>query len=56
MTIITESVSKILGSLIIQNNNNDKLIFVYDRDRKFSMHKGSVTIKPEKVEVYIPTM
>ena len=41
MTIITESVSKILGSLIIQNNNNDKLIFVYDRDRKFSMHKGS---------------
>ena len=41
MSVITESVSKILGSLIIQNNNNDKLIFVYDRDRNFSMHKGS---------------
>tara|TARA_B100001121_G_C18621563_1_gene589613 strand:+ start:85 stop:1005 length:921 start_codon:yes stop_codon:yes gene_type:complete len=41
MSIITESVSKILGLLIIQNNNNDKLIYVYDRDRNFSMHKGS---------------
>ena len=41
MSVLTETVSKILGSLINQNDNNDKLIYVYDRDRNFSMHKGS---------------
>ena len=41
MTIITESVSKILGDLLPQNKNNEKIIFVYDRDRSLSMHKGS---------------
>ena len=41
MKIITEAVSNILGTSLSQNNNNDKLIFVYDRDRNLSMHKGS---------------
>ena len=41
MTILTNSVSEILGSLISQNSKKDKLIFVYDRNRNFSMHKGS---------------
>ena len=33
MTILTETVSNILGLLIPQNNKNEKLIFVYDRNR-----------------------
>ncbi len=41
MTILTETVSNILGLLIPQNNKNEKLIFVYDRNRNYSMHKGS---------------
>ena len=41
MKIITDVVSNILGSLLEQNNKNEKLIFVYDRNRNLSMHEGS---------------
>jgi hypothetical protein len=41
MKLITDVVSNILGSLLEQNNKNDKIIFVYDRNRNLSMHKGS---------------
>lgn len=41
MTVITETVSNILGNLLPQNKDNEELIFVYDRNRNLSMHKGS---------------
>ena len=33
MTVITETVSNILGNLLPQNKDNEELIFVYDRNR-----------------------
>ena len=41
MKNITNAASEILGSLIVQNNEGDKTVFVYDRDRDLSMHKGA---------------
>ena len=41
MKNITFSASKILGRLIIQNKEGNKLVVVYDRNRKFSIDKGA---------------
>lgn len=41
MTEITEATSKILGEMLVQNSNNEKMIFVFDRDRDFSIKTGS---------------
>ena len=38
---ICEVMSNIVGTTLIQNDKKQKLIEVYDRDRKLSMHKGS---------------
>ena len=41
MKKILEIMSNYAGDTLIQNASKDKLIEVYDRDRKLSMHKGS---------------
>ena len=38
---ILEIMSDYAGDTLVQNASKDKLIEVYDRDRKLSMHKGS---------------
>ena len=41
MKNITEAASEILGHMIVQNKEGNKSVFVYDRNRDFSINKGS---------------
>jgi hypothetical protein len=38
---LSEFMASYIGNMLSQNSNKDKLIEVFDRDRKFSMNKGS---------------